>query len=358
MAYISPMLTNIVGAVKKASINLNRDFSEIERLQNSIKGSLDFTKIAFDKIQKGLRVELGKVLPTIPVVLANEKAPKEGMFLSVSSIEGLANFAHGNPDFAISVALINDSTILAGVIYNPARDELFFAEKGKVESVNSLLAQLADLTLFTEIAAPVGNAAVGKIINDKAPKFGGLLDLTALSEEEWKNDFESLVAIAQNVYEICGFNFKTSQIDFVELSGPAGQETLELLFGLNLLGGNKNKTDLVAAALVQFKVLDQETVDELDFSNVVWLSEEEYSEVNVFKQLFALVARISKLEGVDLANLKFDYNEILSRDDSYELIVDVLDVVVESELVLELLPSVLDKYVVPLVKKHYYWFRI
>ena len=225
-----------------------------------------------------------------------------------------------------------------------------FAEKGKVESVNSLLAQLADLTLFTEIAAPVGNAAVGKIINDKAPKFGGLLDLTALSEEEWKNDFESLVAIAQNVYEICGFNFKTSQIDFVELSGPAGQETLELLFGLNLLGGNQNKTDLVAAALVQFKVLDQETVDELDFSNVVWLSEEEYSEVNVFKQLFALVARISKLEGVDLGNLKFDYNEILSRDDSYELIVDVLDVVVESELVLELLPSVLDKYVVPLVK--------
>ena len=131
MAYISPMLTNIVGAVKKASINLNRDFSEIERLQNSIKGSLDFTKIAFDKIQKGLRMELGKVLPTIPVVLANEKTPKEGMFLSVSAIEGLANFAHGNPDFAISVALINGDTILAGAIYNPARDELFFAEKGK-----------------------------------------------------------------------------------------------------------------------------------------------------------------------------------------------------------------------------------
>ena len=42
--------------------------------------------------------------------------------------------------------------------------------------------------------------------------------------------FESLVAIAQNVYEICEFNFKPSQIDFVELSGPAGQETLELLW--------------------------------------------------------------------------------------------------------------------------------
>ena len=131
MAYISPMLTNIVNAVKKASVNLGRDFSEIERLQNSVKGSLDFTKVAFDKIEKGLKIELSKTVPQIPVVTINEKTPKEGMFLSVSGIEGLANFAHGNPEFAISCALINGSVVLCGVIYNPARDELFFAEKGK-----------------------------------------------------------------------------------------------------------------------------------------------------------------------------------------------------------------------------------
>ena len=131
MAYISPMLTNIVNAVKKASINLNRDFSEIEHLQNSIRGSLDFAKIAYDKINKGLRIEFGKVMPTIPVVMANDKLPKNGMFLAVSAVEGLANFTHGKPDFAISAALVNDRTVLAGVIYNPARDELFFGEKGK-----------------------------------------------------------------------------------------------------------------------------------------------------------------------------------------------------------------------------------
>ncbi len=131
MAYISPMLTNIVTAVKKASVNLNRDFSEIEHLQNSVKGSLDFTKIAFDKIEKGLKNELAKIMPQIPVVLINDKMPKEGMFLSVSGIEGLANFAHGNPEFAISCALVDGQIVLAGVVYNPARDELFFAEKGK-----------------------------------------------------------------------------------------------------------------------------------------------------------------------------------------------------------------------------------
>ncbi len=131
MAYISPMLTNIVTAVKKASINLNRDFSEIERLQNSVKGSLDFTRIAFDKIQKGLKTELVKVMPTIPVIMVNDKIPQNGIFLIVSGIEGLVNFAHGNPEFAISVALMDGQIVLAGVVYNPARDELFFAEKGK-----------------------------------------------------------------------------------------------------------------------------------------------------------------------------------------------------------------------------------
>lgn len=131
MAYISPMLTNIVTAVKKASVNLHRDFSEIEHLQNSVKGSLDFTRIAFDKVQKGLKLELAKIVPNIPVILINEKTPKEGMFLVVSGIEGLANFAHGHANFAISVALMNGETVLSGAVYNPARDELFFAEKGK-----------------------------------------------------------------------------------------------------------------------------------------------------------------------------------------------------------------------------------
>ena len=117
MAYISPMLTNIVTAVKKASVNLNRDFSEIEHLQNSVKGSLDFTKIAFDKVEKGVRIEFGKILPAIPVVLINDKRPSEGMYLSVSALEGIANFAHGHPEFAISAALMNGETVLAGVVY-------------------------------------------------------------------------------------------------------------------------------------------------------------------------------------------------------------------------------------------------
>ena len=131
MAYISPMLTNIVAIVKKASINLSRDFSEIERLQTSIKGSLDFTRIAFDKAQKSIGLELSKFGEAYPVIFAGKNPEKLNSYFSVSVIEGLANFAHGHPWFAISVALIDNGVVIASVIYNPALDELFFAEKGK-----------------------------------------------------------------------------------------------------------------------------------------------------------------------------------------------------------------------------------
>ncbi len=131
MAYISPMLTNVVSAVKKVAVNLNRDFSEIERLQTSIKGSLDFTRIAFDKMQKSVIAEFSKYGEAYPVIFADKNPQGLNSYLSISIIDGLVNFAHGNPEFAISAALVDNGIVLCGVVYNPARDELFFAEKGK-----------------------------------------------------------------------------------------------------------------------------------------------------------------------------------------------------------------------------------
>ena len=71
-----------------------------------------------------------------------------------------------------------------------------------------------------------------------------------LSEEEWKNDFASLINIALNVYDICEFNFDLSKINFDEVGGKLGTETINLLLNLNLLGNDQTKNDLVVAALV------------------------------------------------------------------------------------------------------------
>lgn len=130
MPYISPLLTNIVEATKKSASSLDRDFAELEQLQNSVKSIKTFVMNSYTRLEQNLKVELSKIRPDIPVFTPSDKIVGKSYF-AVSPIEGLINFAHGNADFAVSVALVENEQILCGVIYNPARDEMFFASLGK-----------------------------------------------------------------------------------------------------------------------------------------------------------------------------------------------------------------------------------
>lgn len=130
MAYISPLLTAVVGAVKKSASSMDRDFSELEQLQNSVRGNKNFVFGTYSRIEKNLKAELAKIRPDMPMFTPNDKVVGDSYF-AISPIEGLINFAHGNPDFAVSVALVENGAIICAVVYNPARDETFFAEKGK-----------------------------------------------------------------------------------------------------------------------------------------------------------------------------------------------------------------------------------
>lgn len=129
MSYISPNLTLLISAVKKAANALNRDFSEIERLQSSVKNHKEFVVSAYGKTERALRAELGKIRPDYAVITDNTSA--KGSCFLVAPIDGLSNFAHGVPHFAVSVAVCENNVITSAVVYNPANDELFFAEKGK-----------------------------------------------------------------------------------------------------------------------------------------------------------------------------------------------------------------------------------
>lgn len=129
MSYISTNLSMLTTVVKKVSSGLARDFSELEKLQTSIKGHTEFTKAAVERTLKNLRNELQKSRPQMPVITKGEKLPQGSYFL-VSALDGELNFIHGVPYFAISVAEIIDSQVVAGVIYNPATSDLYFAEKG------------------------------------------------------------------------------------------------------------------------------------------------------------------------------------------------------------------------------------
>ena len=223
-------------------------------------------------------------------------------------------------------------------------------EDAKVNAVNAVLNNLASLDLFNDVAVPAANSIVAKLIAEKASNFEGILDLTQLSEEEWKNDFADLILIAQNVYEICGFNFTLADINFTKVGGDLGTDTIALLFGLNLLDDDEAKNNLVLAALKQFKVINEENLENVDLSEVVWTNEQGYSEVANLQAILTIVGKMSRLEGVDINNGSYDLEMILNNDETYEYVVDLLDVVVDSKLMLELLPSALQQFVVPLVK--------
>lgn len=131
VAYLSPQISLLINAVKKASASMDRDFNEIEQLQSSVKGYKEFVKGTYSKVAKILQTELAKIHADYPIVTETAKLPSKGGCWLVNPMDGLVNFAHGIPQFAISVALYAEGKILEAVIYNPALDCLYFAEKGK-----------------------------------------------------------------------------------------------------------------------------------------------------------------------------------------------------------------------------------
>ena len=130
MSYISTNLNLLMNIAKKASSGLSRDFSEIEQLQSSVKGHEEFTQAAIDRTLRLLRAELQKVRPQYVVVSYRDKTPDTASYFLVSPLDGEINFMHGIPYFAVSIAEVINSEVVAGVIYNPATSDMYFAEKG------------------------------------------------------------------------------------------------------------------------------------------------------------------------------------------------------------------------------------
>jgi myo-inositol-1(or 4)-monophosphatase len=129
----SPLMTVMVDAVRKAARGLKRDFGEIENLQVSRKGPGNFVSAADKKAEEVLRDALMKARPGYGLIM-EESGNIEGSDKShtwhVDPLDGTTNFLHGIPHFAISIALERAGQLIAGVILNPATDELFIAEKG------------------------------------------------------------------------------------------------------------------------------------------------------------------------------------------------------------------------------------
>ena len=132
MKSISANLNIMIKASEKASKALIRDFGEVEKLQVSIKGPLNFVSNADTKAEKIIIEELSKARKNYSI-LSEEDGSKVGKDKNniwiIDPIDGTTNYLHGVPHFAISIALKSNNEIISGVIYDPIKDEMFYAEK-------------------------------------------------------------------------------------------------------------------------------------------------------------------------------------------------------------------------------------
>jgi myo-inositol-1(or 4)-monophosphatase len=139
MAVRSALVNVMAGAALKAARGLIRDFGEVEQLQVSVKGPSDFVSSADLKAEKILKAELGKARPGYGFLL-EESGASSGSDTHhrwiIDPLDGTTNFLHGIPHWAISIALERDGEVVAGLVYEPLRDEVFWAEKGAGAFVN------------------------------------------------------------------------------------------------------------------------------------------------------------------------------------------------------------------------------
>ena len=140
MISISSNLNIMIKAAEKASKSVIRDFGEVEKLQVSKKGPYDFVTKTDKYVEKVLIEELSKIKKNYSFITEEtgiiKNKDKENIWI-IDPIDGTTNFLHGIPHFAICIALKSKNEIVSGLIFDPIKDEMFFAEKDNGAFLNN-----------------------------------------------------------------------------------------------------------------------------------------------------------------------------------------------------------------------------
>jgi myo-inositol-1(or 4)-monophosphatase len=195
----SALINVMVKAARRAGRSLKRDLGEIENLQVSLKGPANFVSAADKRAEEMLYIDLSKSRPGYGF-LGEEGGVREGTDKShtwiVDPLDGTTNFLHGIPQFAISIGLQRDNVLIAGVIYNPANDELYISERGKGTFLNDQRLRVAGRKNLSDSVIACGLPHIGRgdlqlahrELAEMMPKVAGLrrfgaasLDLAAVA---------------------------------------------------------------------------------------------------------------------------------------------------------------------------------
>jgi myo-inositol-1(or 4)-monophosphatase len=161
----SAILNVMIKAAHRAARSLKRDLGEVEQLQVSLKGPRNFVCAADRRAEAILREELAKARPDYGF-LGEEGGAQAGSDKThrwiVDPLDGTTNFLHGIPHFAIAIALERNGAIVAGLVYNPANDEMFIAERGKGAFLNDKRIRVAARQRLAEAIVACGLPHYGR----------------------------------------------------------------------------------------------------------------------------------------------------------------------------------------------------
>ena len=166
MNSISSNLNLMIKACEKASKVIIRDFGELENLQVSKKGPKDFVTKTDKRVEKILIDELTKSKKNYSFI--TEETGKilnknENIFWIIDPIDGTTNFLHGVPHFAISVALQKDDEIISGLIFDPIKNEIFYAEKNNGSFINNNRVRVSNRSNLNECLFATNNLGIKEI---------------------------------------------------------------------------------------------------------------------------------------------------------------------------------------------------
>src|SRR3979409_2601113 len=161
----SALINVMVKAARRAGRSLKRDLGEVENLQVSLKGPANFVTMADRRAEEMLHADLTKARPGYGFI-GEEGGTRQGDAKShtwiVDPLDGTANFLHGIPHFANSIGLQREGTMIAGVIYNPANEELYTAERGKGAFLNDQRRRVAGRRKLSECVIACGLPHLGR----------------------------------------------------------------------------------------------------------------------------------------------------------------------------------------------------
>jgi myo-inositol-1(or 4)-monophosphatase len=161
----SATINVMVKAARRAGRSLKRDLGEVENLQVSLKGPANFVTMADRRAEEMLHSDLTKARPGYGFI-GEEGGVRAGDDKThtwiVDPLDGTTNFLHGIPQFAISIGLSREGTVIAGVIFNPANDDLYIAERGKGAFLNDQRLRVAGRRKLNECVIACGLPHIGR----------------------------------------------------------------------------------------------------------------------------------------------------------------------------------------------------